>query len=68
MQGCFLKNNGARRLPTASSPDSGPLPCFFLRAHDTVESTIYERKDKLDDQKHGFYKFMHQTDRRVQVL
>ena len=25
----------------------------------TTESTVYEREDKLDDQKHVFYKFMH---------
>ena len=35
---------------------------------DTIESTVYEREDKLDDQKHVFYKFVHQTVCCVQVL
>ena len=43
-------------------------PCIDMIQLNTVESAVYERRDKLDDQKHVFYKFMDQTDRRVQVL
>ena len=51
----FEKKNSARGLPTASTTNSGPLPCRqAMHAHDTVESTVYEWKDKLDDQKHVF--------------
>ena len=70
MQRCFLK----KKTVHADYPQltMGPchigLPCVHIIGLNTVESTVYERKDKLDDQKHVFYKFVHQTDRHVQVL
>lgn len=65
------EKSSARGLPTSPYTDSGPRHVGMPRVHgiqpNTVESTIYEREDKLDDQKHIFWKFMHQTDRRAQV-
>ena len=48
------------RITTISATDSGPLhvACIGIQL-DTIESTVYEQEDKLDDQKHVFYKFMH---------
>ena len=44
------------------------VPCR-QRIHLRTENvTVFTRPHKLDDQKHVFYKFMHQTDRRTQVL
>ena len=70
MQGCFLKKKIVHTgyPPLTMDPCHVGTPCIDMIQLNTVESTVYERRDKLDDQKHVFYKFVHQTDRRMQIL
>uniref|UniRef100_A0A453NMP2 Uncharacterized protein n=1 Tax=Aegilops tauschii subsp. strangulata TaxID=200361 RepID=A0A453NMP2_AEGTS len=49
--------------------NSGPVPCWRrrIRLH-TERVTVFEQSRKFSNHKHVFYNFVHQNDRRVQVL
>ena len=49
--------------------DSGPMPCWHRRIRSRTERvTVFEQSRKFSDHKHVFYNFVHQSNRRVQVL
>ena len=50
MQGCYLRKNSACGLPPPQPLTVGPITLAPVMIQpDTVESTVYEQEDKLND-------------------